>query len=55
MQHYFCFKDADQMLQDIRSNNCLFEGLPIIIGVDFAQILLIICQGPKVIIVKACI
>lgn len=55
MQHYFCFKDADQMLQDIRSNNCLFEGLFIIIGVDFAQILLVVGQNPKATIVKACI
>ena len=43
------------MLQNIRSNDCLFEGLPIIIGRDFAQILPIICQGTRATILGACI
>ena len=43
------------MLQDIRSNNCLFGGLPIIMGRDFVQILPVICQGTKATIVGACI
>lgn len=47
MQHCFCFKAVDQILQDIKSNNHLFVGLPMIMGGDFAQILLVVCQGTR--------
>lgn len=43
------------MLHDIRSNNRLFGGLPVIIGDDFAQILPVICRGTRAAIVGACI
>lgn len=43
------------MFQDIWSNNHLFEGLSIIIGGDFDQILPVICKYIRATIVKACI
>ena len=55
MQHHFCFEAVDQMLQDIRNNDCLFKGLPVIMGGDFAQILPVVCQGTRTTIVGACI
>ena len=55
MQHHFCFEAVDQMLQDIWSNDCLFSGLPMVIGGDFAQILPVVCQGTRATILRACI
>ena len=55
MQHRFCFEAVDQMLQDIRSNDCLFGGLPVIVGGDFAQILPVVHRGTRATIVGACI
>lgn len=55
MQHYFCFKAVDQMLQNIQNNDCFFRGLPVIIRGDFAQILPVVCQGTRATIVGACI
>ena len=55
MQHRFCFKAVDQMLQDIRNNDCFFEGLPVIMGGDFVQILPVVCQDTRATIVEACI
>ena len=52
MQHCFCFEAVDRMLQDIRSNDCLFGGLPVIMGGDFAQILPVVRRAT---IVGACI
>lgn len=43
------------MLQDIRSNDRLFKGLPIIMGRDFPQILPIVYQSTGATIVEACI
>ncbi len=53
MQHHFYFEVVDQMLQDIRSNNRLFGGLPVIMGGDFAQILLVVYQDTRATIVGA--
>ena len=55
MQHRFCFEVVDRMLQDIRSHNRSFGGLPVIMGGDFAQILPVVCQGTRATIVGACI
>lgn len=55
MQHCLTFEVVDQMIQDIRSNNCLFGDLPIIIRGDLAEILLVVCQATKTTIVGACI
>lgn len=41
------------MFQDIRRNNRLFKGLLIIIRADFAQILLVVYQNIRAIIVEA--
>lgn len=41
------------MFLDIRSDNRLFGGLPIIMERDFAQILSIVCQGTRATIVGA--
>ena len=55
MQHRFCFKAVDQMLQDIRNNECFFGGLPVIIEGDFAQILPVVRRSTIATIVGACI
>ena len=55
MQHRFCFEAVDRMLQDIRSDNRLFGGLPIVMGGDFAQILPVVRRGTRATIVGACI
>ena len=55
MQHRFCFEAVDQMLQDIWSDDRLFGGLPVIMGGDFAQILLVVHRGTRATIVRACI
>ena len=55
MQHRFCFEVVDRMLQDIRSNNRLFGGLPVIMGGDFAQILSVVRRDTRATIVGACI
>ena len=40
MQHYYCFEAVNQTLNDIcnTSENALFGNIPILLGVDFAQI-----------------
>ena len=43
------------MLQDIRNNDRLFGGPPVIIGGDFEQILPVIRQSTRATIVGACI
>ena len=55
MQHRSCFEVVDRMLQDIRSNNRLFGGLPVIMGGDFAQILPVVRRGTRATVVGACI
>ena len=55
MQYCFCFEAVDQMLQDIRGDNCLFGDLPMVMGGDFAQILPVVRQGTRATIVGACI
>lgn len=53
IQYHFCFEAINQMFQDIWSNDRLFRGLPVIIEENFAQILFILCQNTRVIIMKA--
>ena len=55
MQYRFCFEAVNRILQDIRSNNRLFGGLPMVIGEDFAQILFVVCRGTRATIVEASI
>lgn len=47
MQHRYCFPSVDKLLQDIRSNERLFGGLPVVMGGDFAQILPIAQRGTR--------
>ena len=53
MQYHFCFEAVDRMIQNIRSNNHLFGGLPVIMGGDFAQILPVVRQSTRATIVGA--
>lgn len=53
MQYPFCFEAIDQILQDIWSNNRFFGSLLMVIRENFAQILLIVCQGTRITIVGA--
>ena len=55
IQHCFCFKAVDWMLEDIRSDGRLFGGLPVIMGGDFAQIPPFVRQGTRATIIGACI
>ena len=55
MQHRFCFEAVNRIFQDIRSNDRLFGGLPVIMGGDFAQVLPVVCQGTRATIIGACI
>lgn len=55
MQYWFWFKVVDQIFQDFWNNDCLFEGLIIIMEENFVQIILIICQNTRAIIIEACI
>lgn len=44
MQYCVYFEAVDQMLQDIRSNNHLFEGLPMIKGESLLKSYLLFVQ-----------
>jgi len=42
MQHKYYFEVVHRTLKDIRGSNALFRKIPVILGGDFAQILLIV-------------
>lgn len=39
MQHQYCFQSVDKFLKDIKCDERLFGGLPVVMSGDFAQIL----------------
>lgn len=51
MQYHYCFKAVNQTFQDIWDGDQFFDDLPIMIKQNFAQILLVVCQGIKATIV----
>lgn len=54
MQHKYCFEVVNRLLSDLRSTpNVLFGGVPVILGSDFAQILLVVPKGSRADIVYA--
>ena len=55
MQNKRCFEAVDRTLKDIRSNNALFGGLPVLLGGDFAQIPPVVRHGNRSAIVEASI
>lgn len=55
MQNKLCFEAVDRTLQDICNNNCMFGGIPIVLGGDFAQIPPVIKNGSRAMIVDASI
>lgn len=55
MQHRYCFEAVDRTLRDIRQDDSLFGGIPVILGGDFAQIAPVIRHGDRTAIVAASI
>ncbi len=57
MQHKYCFEVVSRLLADSRSvtDETLFGGVPVLLGGDFAQILLVVSQGSQANIIKACL
>lgn len=47
MQHQYCSQSVDKLLKDVRSNEQLFGGLPVVLGGDFAQILPVVPRGTR--------
>ena len=55
MQHRHCFEAVDRVLRDIRRQDTLFGGIPVIFGGDFAQIAPVIKRADRSQIVDASI
>jgi len=56
MQHKYCFEAVHRSLEDIRSaEGQLFDGIPTVLGGDFAQILPVVRKGNQGAIINACI
>ena len=55
MQHKYCFEAVHHTLMDVRADDALFGGLPIMLGRDFAQILPVVQRGNWAAIVDACL
>ena len=56
MQHKYCFEVVHHSLEDIHSaEGQLFDGIPTVLGGDFAQILLVVHKGNQDAIINACI
>jgi hypothetical protein len=57
MQYKYYFEVVHRLLVDLWSvtNNILFRGVPIILGGDFAQILLVVLYSSRADIVAACL
>ena len=48
MQYKYCFEVVYRILKDIRGSDVFFERISIILGGDFAQILLVVCRVNRV-------
>lgn len=57
MQHKYCFEVVHCLLVDLQSttDDLLFGRVPVILGGDFAQILLVVKHGSQADIVRACL
>jgi hypothetical protein len=57
MQHKYCFEVVHWLLVDVRSvtDDILFGGVLMILGGDFAQILLVIPHGSRADIITTCL
>ena len=55
MQHKYCFEAVHRTLMDVRADDALFGGLPIVLGGDFAQILPVVQRGNRAAIVNTCL
>jgi hypothetical protein len=57
MQYKYCFKVVHRLLVDLQSvtDNVLFKGVLVILGGDFAQILLVIPHSSRPDIVTTCL
>ena len=57
MQHKYCFEVVHWLMVDLRSvaDDVLFGGVPVILGGDFAQILLVVPHGSRADTVRACL
>jgi hypothetical protein len=55
MQDRLCQEAVDLTLKDIRNNNQLFGGIPVVFGGDFQQILPVIPKGRREQIVGQCL
>ena len=55
MQDRYCQEAVNRSLQDIRGNEQLFGGIPVVFGGDFQQILPVIPKGSREEIVGWCI
>ena len=55
MQHKYCFEAVHRTLMDVRADNALFSGLPIMLSGDFAQILPVVQRGNWAAIVNTCL
>ena len=55
MQHKYCFEVVHRLMVDLRSvaDDVLFRGVPVILGGDFAQILLVVPHGSRADMVRA--
>jgi len=53
MQHKYYFEAVRLTLKDIRGSNALFEGIPVILSGDFAQILPIVRRAKRTRIIAA--
>jgi hypothetical protein len=54
MQHYYCFEAVHCLMCDLQSDdNHLFSSIPIVMGGDFTQTLLVIQQDNHSTIVTA--
>ena len=47
MQHKYCFETVHRTLKDIRGFDALFKGISVILGGDFAQILLVVRRANR--------
>jgi len=53
IQYKYYFEVVHRTLKDIRGFDVFFEGIPVILGGDFAQILLIVRRANRVRIIAA--